>query len=58
MGFITTLRIAKLLPKTIIAACAMQVLAEATSGKYGSTLVSELSAMDAIKRYDKEHNIN
>jgi len=47
----------KLLPKKLIYFCFMHVMAYATSGKYGTTVVPELTGMDAIKRYSKDNKI-
>lgn len=44
-------RVAELLPRQIIYFAAIKLIAYASSGKYGSTDVSKLSAMDALKRY-------
>ena len=46
-------KIIKTLPTRLISLCAIQVIAEATSGKYGNTIVSELVAMDAVNRYSR-----
>ena len=40
------------LPKSIVYFCAIRLVAYATTGKYSRTIVPELSAMDAIKRWD------
>lgn len=40
------------LPRYLVMWCAIRVIAYASSGKYGSTIVPELSAMDAIKRWE------
>lgn len=32
-----------------------RVLAHATTGKYGKTIVNEITAIDAIKRWDKDN---
>jgi len=42
------------LPKSLIYWCMIRGIAYATSGKYGNTIVPELTAMDAIERFDKE----
>jgi hypothetical protein len=42
-----------LLPRRMIMWCAIRLIAYATSGKYGDTIVPELSAMDALKRWDE-----
>ena len=36
---------------------AIDVLGYATTGKYGSTVVNELTAMDAIGRYGKDKGV-
>ena len=46
------------LPKKLIYFCAIRVVASATTGKYTNTIVSELTAMDAIKRYEMKFNID
>jgi len=40
------------LPKPLVMWCAIRVVANATTGRYGATIVPELSAMDAIKRWE------
>ena len=45
------------LPKTLVYFCANQLVAFGTTGKYSNTLVPELSAMDALKRYHKDNKI-
>lgn len=47
----------KFLPKKLVYFCFMTVMAHSTTGKYGNTVVPELSGMDAIKRYDDDYNI-
>ena len=42
------------LPIKLVYFCALKVVAHSTSGKYGRTIVPELSAMDAIGRYSKD----
>ncbi len=44
--------IVNLLPKRIIYFCFMHVMAYSTTGKYGKTVVPDLSGMEAIKRYE------
>lgn len=46
-----------LLPKQLVYFCFMHVMAYSTTGKYGSTVVPELSGMDAIKRYGDDKGI-
>ena len=45
------------LPVKLIYFCFMHVMAQATTGKYGTTIVPELSGMDAIKRYGNDNSI-
>lgn len=40
------------LPKTLVMWATIRLIAYATQGKYGKTIVPELSAMDAVKRWD------
>ena len=40
------------LPKWLVMWAAVRLIAHATTGKYGTTVVPELSAMDALKRWD------
>ena len=47
-----------LLPKKMVYFCFMKVMAYSTTGKYGSTVVSGLSGMGAIKRYGNDHKLN
>lgn len=46
--------IAQHLPARLVMWCAIVVLAHATTGEYGKTVVPNLSAMDAIDRYSKD----
>ena len=39
------------LPKTLVYYCANNLVAYSTTGKYSTTIVPELTAMDALKRY-------
>lgn len=41
------------LPKPLVERCFYRVVAHATVGKYDNTIVPELTAMEAIKRWDK-----
>ena len=45
------------LPKRVVYFCFMKVMAHATTGKYGSTIVPELSGMDAIQRYSDDFGV-
>lgn len=40
------------LPKWLIKWASIRLIAHATTGKYSSTIVPELSAMDALKRWE------
>lgn len=40
------------LPKKIVMWSAIRVVAHATMGQYGKTVVPELTAMDAVKRWE------
>ena len=40
------------LPKRLVYFCAIRVVSHATTGKYGNTVVPELTAMDAVKRWE------
>jgi len=44
--------VAHLLPRWLVKWAAIRLIAYATSGKYGSTVVPELTAMDALKRWE------
>lgn len=39
------------LPRTLVMWASIRLIAHATTGEYGSTIVPELSAMDALKRW-------
>lgn len=47
--------IARHLPKRIVYWCAIRVSAHATTGKYSSQIVPELTVMDAVKRYGTDN---
>lgn len=40
------------LPRTLVYWCAIRLMAHATQGQYGNTVVPELAAMDALKRWE------
>ncbi len=40
------------LPKKVVYFAAIRLIAFATTGEYGSTVVPELGAMDAIRRWE------
>jgi len=44
--------LAQLLPKSVVMWAFIRVGAHATTGEYGSTVVPELSMMDALKRWE------
>lgn len=46
--------IAQHMPDWLIYWCAIVLGAYATSGKYGSTIVSELKFMEALKRWERK----
>lgn len=45
------------LPRTLVYFCFMKVAAFATTGKYGTTEVPKLTALNAIGRYSDEYKI-
>lgn len=45
------------LPRKLVYFCFMKVMAHSTTGKYGTTIVPELTGMDAIKRFSDDFNI-
>jgi len=49
--------IVDLLPKKLVYFCFMKVMAYSTTGKYSSTVVPDLTGMDAIKRYGDDSGI-
>ena len=44
--------VAWLMPPRIVMWCAIRIMAYATQGKYGNQNVPELTAMDALKRWE------
>lgn len=42
------------LPRKLVMWCAIRVIANATTGKYSNQIVPELTAMDAIARWEKQ----
>ena len=44
------------LPRGLVYWCAIRLMAHATTGDYGHVIVPELLAMDALKRWDLNHN--
>ena len=49
--------LAHILPARLVYFCAIRVGAEATTGVYGTTVVPELTLMDAIGRFARIHGI-
>lgn len=45
------------LPNRLRYFAAIDVVAYATTGKYGNTVVTDLTAMEAIRRFEKDKNI-
>lgn len=45
-------KIAWLMPKWLVYFCTIRLGAFATTGKYGNTVVPELTFMDALKRWE------
>jgi hypothetical protein len=41
------------LPRPLVYWAAIRLLAHATTGRYGSTIALELTAMDALRRWDE-----
>lgn len=50
-------RIVRYLPAKLRYAAAIDVVAYATTGKYSKTIVPDLSAMDAIKRFGDDKGV-
>jgi hypothetical protein len=49
--------IAGKMPKKLVYYCFMSVMVHATTGEYSSTIVPDLTGMDAIKRYGEDFNL-
>jgi hypothetical protein len=43
------------MPRVLVRWCVVRCVAHATTGKYGNQIVSELSAMDAMDRWEKSN---
>lgn len=52
-----TIWVARRLSKQLKMRVYFDVLAHATTGKYGKTIVNEITAMDAIDRYIKDFDL-
>lgn len=48
------LRIAWAMPRWLVYWCSIRLMAHATTGQYSSQIVPDLTAMDALKRWDAE----
>jgi len=48
-----TIWIAWRLPKYLVMWCSVRLISHATVGRYGSTVVPELTAMDALQRWEE-----
>jgi hypothetical protein len=48
------LKIVWKLPRRLVMWCAVRVIANATTGPYANQIVSELTAMDALSRWDAQ----
>jgi len=46
--------IVSLLPKKLIYFCTLHLIAYCTTDEYSSTIVPDLTAMDAVKRYSDD----
>jgi hypothetical protein len=46
-------KIAWLMPKIVVKWCSLRLIANATQVKYSSQIVPELTAMDALSRWDE-----
>ena len=46
-----------LLPKKLVYFCFMHVMAYSTTGKYGTTIIPDLTGMEAAKRYEVDKKI-
>ena len=52
-----TMALAWALPRKIVYWCAIRVIAHATQGKYGLTVVPDLTAMEALRRWHDKENV-
>lgn len=48
-------KIAWMLPRSIVMWAYIRVVLHATNGKWGNTIVPEITAMDALKRWDEDN---
>lgn len=47
------MKLAWILPRSLVYFASIRLVAFATMGRYGNTVVPELTAMDAIQRWEK-----
>lgn len=52
-----TIWLARRLPKKLKMRVYFDILAHATTGKYGKTVVPDITAMDAVDRYMKDNSL-
>lgn len=45
--------VARCMPRWLVYHCAIRLIAEATTGRYAATIVPDLSAMDALDRWNQ-----
>lgn len=45
------------LPRWLVYWCAVRLMAHATTGQWGHQVVPELTALDALKRWDRTHTV-
>ena len=45
------------LPRRLVYWCAVRVAVEATTGQYSNQIVPELTAMDALQRFDRKGDL-
>lgn len=50
--------IARRLPSRLVYWCAIHLVAHATTGKYDKTVVPDLTAMDAVKRFGEDKGLH
>lgn len=46
------IKLAWAMPRTLVKWCAIRLMANATQGEYSNQIVPDLTAMDALKRWD------
>ena len=49
--------LAAVVPEQLCYCCCVRVVAETTSGKYSDTVVPELTAVEALKRYGNDRKL-